>query len=106
MANVTADVFVRNIALSARQEEVLLLVTIGLQNKEIAVRLGISPRTVKWHIKRLCEIWDVSNRTALAGRASSITSGGPLAFLGPGHVDDTNKEYADDGGARRSERRQ
>ncbi|MDC7787657.1 response regulator [Rhodoplanes sp. TEM] len=44
-----ADLQARFESLSERQHEVLALATAGLSNKEIAARLGISPRTVEIH---------------------------------------------------------
>lgn len=40
---------IRDRPLTAREQEVCDLVAQGLQNKEIANRLGISVRTVEWH---------------------------------------------------------
>jgi two-component system response regulator FixJ len=52
-----ADVIARIAELSPRQREVMHLVADGLSNKEIALRLGISPRTVEnyraWVMERL-----------------------------------------------------
>jgi DNA-binding CsgD family transcriptional regulator len=56
--------------LSARQEEVLSLVCLGLANKEIAARLGLSICTVKWYLKQLLLMTGASNRTLLAVMAS------------------------------------
>ncbi|RAI42708.1 response regulator transcription factor [Rhodoplanes roseus] len=44
-----AHLLARFESLSERQHEVLALATAGLSNKEIATRLGISPRTVEIH---------------------------------------------------------
>jgi two-component system response regulator FixJ len=52
-----AELIARIAALSPRQREVMRLVADGLSNKEIALRLGISPRTVEnyraWVMERL-----------------------------------------------------
>jgi len=58
-------------ALTTRQEDVLALLTAGLCNKHIAVRLGISVGTVKTHLRSAFERLQVSSRTeaiAAAGR--------------------------------------
>lgn len=52
--------------LTAREREVIELVTAGLQNKEIAARLGISPSTVKAHVSVCFLKCGVRTRTALA----------------------------------------
>ena len=49
--------------LTPRQREVLILMSRGLSNREIAEILGIAPGTVKTHLSALFEILDVSNRT-------------------------------------------
>ena len=53
-------------ALTARQREVLRLIADGLDNGEIAERLGISQRTVRAHVSALLERLEVSNRTQAA----------------------------------------
>jgi len=58
-------------ALTARQEDVLALLTAGLCNKHIAVRLGISVGTVKTHLRSAFDRLQVRSRTeaiAAAGR--------------------------------------
>jgi two-component system nitrate/nitrite response regulator NarP len=52
-------------SLRPRQEEVLSLVCSGKRNKEIALQLGVSERTVKWYIAQLLLIFGASNRTEL-----------------------------------------
>jgi len=52
--------------LTARQLEVLRLVAHGLSNREIARRLGVSPRTVDRHVSDVYERIGVSSRAAAA----------------------------------------
>ena len=53
--------------LTRRQEEVLLFLSKGLHNAEIGRQLGLSERAVKYYVSQLLLIFDVSNRTELAG---------------------------------------
>jgi DNA-binding NarL/FixJ family response regulator len=55
--------------LSAREQDVVRLVTDGLSNDEIAARLSISPKTVESHLRRLFERHGLASRTELAARA-------------------------------------
>lgn len=50
--------------LSEREREVLALLVDGLMNKEIAARLVISERTVKFHVASIMTKLDVPNRAA------------------------------------------
>lgn len=52
--------------LTDAQLKVLRLVCEGLQNDEIAQRLNVSVRTVKWHISQILEETGFSNKTQLA----------------------------------------
>ena len=52
--------------LSTREREVLALVGVGLPNKAIATRLGISEKTVKVHLGRLFARIGVADRTSAA----------------------------------------
>lgn len=53
---------------SAREEEVLALLAEGLTDREIAERLGISPRTVETHVGSLLNKLGVRNRAQAARR--------------------------------------
>jgi DNA-binding NarL/FixJ family response regulator len=57
--------------LSAREQEVLVLIADGLSNKRIAMRLEISEKTVKAHLTRIYAQLGVSNRTEAALWAAS-----------------------------------
>jgi len=52
--------------LSDREHEVLVLVSSGLANKQIARRLGISEKTVKGHLTRIFQAIGVTDRTQAA----------------------------------------
>jgi DNA-binding NarL/FixJ family response regulator len=56
-------------ALTARELEVVRLVVEGGSNDEIGRRLGIAPRTVETHLRRVFERLGVASRTELATRA-------------------------------------
>ncbi len=56
-------------ALTARELDVLGLVTAGLRNKEIAARLGITENTAKFHLRNILGKLHAESRTELATRA-------------------------------------
>ncbi len=61
--------------LSDRERECLGLVAAGLSNKQIALRLDLSPRTVEQHVINAIQHLGASNRThavAVAIRASLL----------------------------------
>jgi DNA-binding NarL/FixJ family response regulator len=55
--------------LTARELEVLRLVTAGRRNKEIATELGISENTVKYHLRNILAKLHAESRTEVATRA-------------------------------------
>ncbi len=55
--------------LTGREREVLGLVAGGATNKEIATRLGISPSTVKNHLRNILEKLHLENRVQAAAFA-------------------------------------
>ena len=59
-------------ALSARQREVLDAVVSNRANKEIATRLNITVRTVKFHVSSLLSKFGVETRAELARRAAGF----------------------------------
>ena len=55
--------------LTARELDVLRLVTAGRRNKEIAAELGITENTVKFHLRNILEKLHAESRTEVATRA-------------------------------------
>jgi two-component system, NarL family, nitrate/nitrite response regulator NarL len=55
-----------NIPLTARELDVVRLVSSGLPNKSVAYRLGLQEGTVKIHLNNIYRKLSVPNRTALA----------------------------------------
>ena len=60
--------------LSAREREVLELVAEGLNNKDIAGRLGVSVDAVRWHLKHIYLKLHVHSRTQAALKFRSGTA--------------------------------
>jgi len=58
--------------LSRRQFQVLSLTAKGFRNREIALSLGLSERSVKACVSELLLLFDASNRTELAGMLASM----------------------------------
>src|ERR1700737_4807160 len=59
-------------ALTARERDILTMISQGLSNKRIARALKISPETVKSHVKHILSKLAVSTRGAAAFRAGSL----------------------------------
>ena len=59
-------------SLTDREGEVLYWVSQGKSNKELAMILGISPRTVNKHLESIFEKMLVENRTTAAGMALKV----------------------------------
>ncbi len=55
--------------LSSQQLRILHLVAEGLRNKQVAKQLGISPTTVKYHLRTIYAQLDVSNRVEAVAAA-------------------------------------
>ena len=68
------------LALTARQREVITLVRRGLSNGEIAGALGISEDGVKAHLSRLYLRFGVTNRVALLAAVDETSA--PVRFRG------------------------
>jgi DNA-binding CsgD family transcriptional regulator len=60
--------------ITRRQAEVLTLLGDGRSDAEIALRLGISVRTVGHHVEHILERLEVSNRTAAAGVLATLAT--------------------------------
>jgi len=67
--------------LTARESEVLALLSEGLSNKEIADRVNISYDTVRAHLRHIYEKLHVRGRTEAVKRYLNA-SGSPLASAG------------------------
>jgi len=70
--NVTAPVAE---ALSEREHEVLKLVAQALPNKKIARVLGVTPHTVKWHLRKIYAKLGVAERDEAVARMRDLESG-------------------------------
>lgn len=56
-------------ALSPRQVEILRLIAKGSGTKEIAAALGITERTVKWHVSRIFQKLGATTRAQAVAAA-------------------------------------
>lgn len=62
-----------------RLRTVLQLLCKGLTNPEIARLMGIKERTVKYYVSQLFSMFEVTNRTELAGLLANRGLEGPAA---------------------------
>jgi LuxR family maltose regulon positive regulatory protein len=58
--------------LSSREMEVLQLIAEGLSNKEVADKIYLSLRTVKWHATNIYAKLGVKNRTQAVAKARTL----------------------------------
>lgn len=63
------------IKITGRQQEILVLLSQGLSNKEMALRLNVAETTIKMHLSSLFKLLNVVNRTqaVLAGRRLGLS---------------------------------
>jgi DNA-binding CsgD family transcriptional regulator len=88
---------VSNAQLSKREKEVLKLVLQGKSNKQIALALGISVRTVEFHLKNVYAKFQVSSRIELILKLGSTTGATKIHELGYSTVD-RQRENTENGG--------
>jgi DNA-binding CsgD family transcriptional regulator len=68
--------------LSGAERRVFELLLLGLSEKEVATRLGVSPHTVHCHVRKIYKLLDVSSRPELLARY--VRRGGGAAPGAPG----------------------
>ena len=61
-----------NFGLTKREQEIVMLVTRGLSNREIAERLFVCEQTVKDHLRRIFDKMKIRHRSELAARVIGI----------------------------------
>jgi DNA-binding NarL/FixJ family response regulator len=67
-----AESGVKNEELTGREKEVMKLVALGMPNKEIARTLGITERTVKFHVSVILRKLNATNRTEAVKKAADL----------------------------------
>ncbi|MDQ1832418.1 LuxR C-terminal-related transcriptional regulator [Massilia scottii] len=58
--------------ISAREVDILKLVQCGLDNRRVAVQMGISEGTAKWYLRNIYQKLQVGSRTAAIARAREL----------------------------------
>ena len=58
--------------LSRREREVLDQIRLGLTNRQIAARLGVSTNTINKHVQEVLRKLEVTNRVQAALRAQAV----------------------------------
>jgi DNA-binding NarL/FixJ family response regulator len=70
------QMFVGATLLGPRERAILELIAQGQSNKEIARELGITPETVKSHVKKIFTKLEVNKRAKAVARAGAVTRHG------------------------------
>jgi DNA-binding CsgD family transcriptional regulator len=78
---------ISDVQLSKREKEVLKLVLQGKSNKQTALALGISVRTVEFHLKNVYAKFQVSSRIELVLKLGRATGATKIDELGYSTVD-------------------
>jgi DNA-binding CsgD family transcriptional regulator len=68
----TGNVIERNDLLTPREETILAHVSSGRSNKEIARVLGVTPETIKTHLKRIFRKLSAGTRAQAVARATDL----------------------------------
>lgn len=68
-----------DVGLTLRQQEVLTLVAEGLSYKEVGARLGLSTRTIKYHMAEIIQRLHLENRTQVLAYVGRIGLGAGAA---------------------------
>jgi two-component system NarL family response regulator len=61
-----------------RQQQVLGLVAQGFSYKQVGIQLGLSPRTVKYHMAKILEQLHLENRAQVLAYAGRLGMGTPV----------------------------
>jgi DNA-binding NarL/FixJ family response regulator len=77
---VSADLLARLASLTPQQVRVLMMLSGGLLNKQIAYELGVSEATVKAHVSAILQKLNVESRTQAVIAASKIEQGALTAI--------------------------
>jgi DNA-binding NarL/FixJ family response regulator len=72
LARRSRDVAAAKATLTRRELEILEFLALGLTVKQVATRLGLSPRTVDTHIAKLYRKLGVRNRVQAISRAATL----------------------------------
>ena len=86
-----------DVQLSKREKEVLKLVLQGKSNKQIALSLDITVRTVEFHLKNICTKFQVNSRIELILKLGHATRVANFEELGYSTVDERG-ENTENGG--------
>lgn len=68
--------------LTGRERQVAALAATGRTNREIGEALGLSAKTVEWHLSRVLRKLELRSRVELAARVGALRSQG--SPVGPG----------------------
>jgi DNA-binding NarL/FixJ family response regulator len=72
----TSELMARMATLTPQQVRVLMMLSEGLLNKQIAYQLGVSEATVKAHVSAILQKLGVESRTQAVIAAAKIEAGG------------------------------
>lgn len=81
--------------LSERERDVVTQVMLGKSNKQIAQALGISARTVEFHLRNIFGKYQVGSRIELILRLGEVPGESPRGVPGPSRVENASTDPDD-----------